>query len=89
MLKMRQTINLTGESVVDNTIVAGYNASIDSKNLDSVQFSSWINNTSLYKANRTACRADQAAFEDAVYAVQDEMIAEAGTDETATDDNEA
>lgn len=86
---MRQTINLTGESVVDNTIVAGYNASIDSKNLDSVQFSSWINNPALYKANRATCRADQAAFEDAVYAVQDEMIMEAEADEAVTEAEEA
>lgn len=31
----------------------------------------------IYKANRSECRADYAAFEDAVYAIQDEMIAAA------------
>lgn len=74
--------------MVGDTIVAGYHASIDSKNLDNIQFSSWINNTALYKANRTVCRADQAAFEDAVYAMQDEMIAEAGTDEVVVGTDE-
>lgn len=75
--------------MVGDTIVAGYNASIDSSNLNNVQLNSWINNTSLYKANRTACRADQAAFEDAVYAVQDEMIMEAEADEAVTEAEEA
>lgn len=77
MLKMRQTINLAGESVIDGVLVEGYNASIDSNNLDNVQFGSWINDPVMYKAHRTEVRADEAAFEDAVYAIQDELIAEA------------
>lgn len=76
MLTMRQTINVSGECVIDGVMVEGYNASIDSNNLDLVQFSSWINDPALYKANRTEARRDQAAFEDAVYAIQDELIAE-------------
>lgn len=77
MLKMRKTINLAGESIIDGVIVEGYNASIDSNNLENVQFGSWINDPVMYKANRIEARADQAAFEDAVYAIQDELIANA------------
>lgn len=77
MLKMRQTINLSGECIINDTLVEGYNASIDSNNLDNVQFSSWINDPVMYKANRAEARADQAAFEDAVYVIQDNLIAEA------------
>ena len=77
MLKMRQTINLAGESIIDDILVEAYNASIDSNNLEVVQFGSWINDPAMHKANRTEVRADEAAFEDAVYALQDELIAKA------------
>lgn len=75
MLKMRQTISVTGESVINDVMVEGYSANIDAEN--NVQFSSWINDPALYKSNRAEVRADEAAFEDAVYALQDELIAEA------------
>ena len=77
MLNMRKIINITGECVIDDIMVESYSASIDSTNLEKVQFSSWINDTVKYKAHRAEARADQAAFEDAVYAIQDELIANA------------
>lgn len=38
--------------------------------------STWQNDKAGYKNNRETARADQAAFEDAAYQKQDEMIAE-------------
>lgn len=76
MLNMKKSITLTGESVIDGTQVAGYQAVIDSTNPTDMNLSSWQNNKELYKANRTQCRKDQADFEDAAYTLQDELIAE-------------
>lgn len=76
MLNMKKSITLTGESVIDGTPVAGYQAVIDSANPTDMNLSSWQNNKELYKANRTQCRKDQADFEDAAYTLQDELIAE-------------
>lgn len=81
MLRMRKSINVTGESVINDVIVESYSASIDSNNLENVQFGSWINDPAMYKANRAEVRADEAEFEDAVYLIQDELIAEANTTE--------
>ena len=54
----------------------GFQAMIDSTNPNNMSISSWQTNPSLYKENRTVCRADQAEFEDYCYSVQDEKIAE-------------
>lgn len=78
MLQMRQSRNITGECVINNIIVAGYSATIDSSNPNHVQFGFWINEPAMYKEHKAEARADQAAFEDAVYAIQEEIIAESG-----------
>lgn len=76
MLKVERSITLTGESIIDGVQAEGYSAKISSENPDGITFSNWQANKTLYKANRTQCRQDAADFEDAAYAVQDEMIAE-------------
>lgn len=79
MLKVEKSITLTGASIIDGAQAEGYSAKISSENPDDITFSNWQVNKALYKANRTQCRQDAADFEDAAYAVQDEMIAEKET----------
>ena len=77
MLNCKQKITITGESVIDGVNVAGFSASIDSTDPSNVTFSTWQNDKQAYKENRVAVRADQAEFEDFVYAKQDELLAQA------------
>lgn len=86
MLKnFKKNITLSGQSVITVTEADGttkevvaetYNATINSEDPENMNLSSYQNNKALCKANRTQCRKDEAEFEDACYAIQDEMIAE-------------
>ena len=76
MLNMEKSITLTGNSMIGEEIAEGYRAEIKSHNPEDMNISSWQQNKALYKANRVQCREDAAAFEEAAYALQDEMIAE-------------
>lgn len=86
MLKnFKKNITLTGQSVITVTnedgttkevVVETYNASINSADPVNMNLSSYQNDKVLYKANRAQCRADEAEFEDACYAIQDEILAE-------------
>lgn len=75
MLNISEKITITGKSVIDGVEVCGYSAQIESTNPANMTLSDWQINKDLYKANRAACRADQAEFEDYAYAKQDELIA--------------
>ena len=75
MLKTTQKITISGMSIIDDVNVAEYSAQIDSENPENMTLSNWQNNKELYKVNRTACRANQAGFEDLAYQKQDELIA--------------
>lgn len=84
MLTKTRKITIEGKSVIDGVAVAGFAASIDSTNPAQMTLSSYQINKELYKKNRVAVRADEAAFEDYVYEVQDAMLAELATEtETA------
>lgn len=74
MLNIKKNITLTGESKIDGVVACGFRAVIDSEKPEDMTISSWQVNKNLYKANRAACRADEAEFEDAAYALQDELI---------------
>lgn len=82
MLNMKKSVTLTGESVIDGKQAEGYSATINSENPEDMNLSSWQQDKALYKANRTQCRQDAADFEDAAYALQDEMIAAMTAQET-------
>ena len=86
----KKSITLTAESVItvaegDTTkqvSVEGYSCTISSENPEDIRISRYqqgAEGKKLYKEHREQCRADYAAFEDAAYALQDEMIA-AGTE---------
>lgn len=76
MLEMKKNVTLTGSSVIDGVVAEGFSAVIDSDNPEDISITSWQNEKKVYKANRTICRADEAAFEEAAYEIQDQMIAE-------------
>ncbi|MFR8171215.1 MAG: hypothetical protein ACLU9Q_10390 [Marvinbryantia sp.] len=86
----KKSITLTAESVITVTegdttkqvSVEGYRCTISSENPEDISISRYPQGTDgkkLYKEHREQCRADYAAFEDAAYVLQDEMIA-AGTE---------
>lgn len=76
MLKTNKAITIKGNSIIDGKNAAGYQAVINSDNPEDMTITNWQIDKTLYKENREQCRADQAAFEDAAYALQNEMIAE-------------
>lgn len=86
MLKnFKQNITLTGQSVITVTnedgttkdvVAESYTATINSADPANMNLSSYQNDKVIYKTYRSQCRADEAEFEDACYAIQDEMIAE-------------
>lgn len=92
MLKnFKQNITLTGQSVITVTaedgstkdvVAESYTATINSADPVNMNLSSYQNDKAVYKANRAQCRKDEADFEDACYAIQDEMIAELASTET-------
>lgn len=76
MLKTNKATTIKGFSVIEGKNAAGFQAVINSDNPEDMTITNWQMDKALYKANREQCRADQAAFEDAAYALQNEMIAE-------------
>lgn len=80
-------ITLSAQSVVTvvdgdsarEVVVKGFTATIDSTNPENMTISDYFQGETgkmLYKEHRSECRADKAAFEDAAYILQDQMIAE-------------
>ena len=74
MLELKRKITYTGRSVINGVAAAGFQAIIDFENPSNMSTNNWVIDKALYKENRIICRADQASFEDQVYALQDEMI---------------
>ena len=72
----RKSINFSAGSVISETVVENYQCTINSNNPEELNYTSWISDKELYKANRKICQQDRAAFEDKMYAIQDNMIAE-------------
>lgn len=85
MLNMKRSITLFGASYIDGKQAEGYQAVIESENPNDIRFSNWQTDKELYKANRIQCRQDSADFEDAAYAIQDEMLAESSKEEVSAE----
>ena len=81
MLEMKKSVTVTGRSIIGGVEALGMQATIDSDNPEGVNFSSWQTDRALYKTNRVQCRADEAAFEDACYELQEEMMSKKETTE--------
>ena len=71
---------------IDGAEAAGFQAQIDSDKPENMTLSNWQTDTQLYKENRDVCRADQAAFEDYAYSVQDQLIVEKAAEKDETEE---
>lgn len=79
-----RTITARGSSSIENaegeTVeVAIFEAVINSTNPLNVSFNYYAVDETLYKANITQCRADEASFAQYVRGVQDEMLSDLTT----------
>lgn len=68
MLKSNKRIIINGESVIDEVAVCTFSASIDCENPEKTTIGQTQRDKEAYKKHRAECRADFAAFEDAVFA---------------------
>lgn len=75
MLTTKKTISITGTSAIDGVTAERYRAEIDQENPEDTAIIATQANKTLYKENRVTCREDRAAFEEYVYALQEEMLA--------------
>lgn len=76
MLKTTKATTLTGQSMVGEQQVIYLSANITTETTGNTTISQSITNDELYKANLKACRADVQAFQEAVWAAEDAMVAE-------------
>lgn len=75
MLKTSEKLNITGESIVGETVVCSYSVLIDKENPEKMIINQIQRDKEAYKENRAICRADFAAFEDLAYSRQSEIAA--------------
>ena len=73
-LEIVKTTKLVGSVKVNDAVVKTITADIDGKGVTT--FSEWINDAEAYAANRREVRKQEQAFQDAVYATEDAIIAE-------------
>ncbi len=73
-LEIVKTTKLVGSIKVGDTVVKTMTADIDDKGVTT--FTEWINDSEAYATNRREVRKQEQAFQDAVYAAEDAIIAE-------------
>ena len=71
----KKSITLNNEIKVDDIVVKGQQATIDSST-QTIRFSDWINDMDLYKDNRVTIRQKEAEFEDMAFEEQEKLISE-------------
>lgn len=79
-LTKQKTVNLSGESKIDNETVARFSAQVSSNDSLSQDIVTTIANVDLYRKNSKAVRDDANAFREYVYTVQDQVYSETGTE---------
>lgn len=73
-LEIVKTTKLVGSLKAGDTVIKTMTADIDDKGVTT--FTEWINDSEAYAANRREVRKQEQAFQDAVYAAEDAIIAE-------------
>lgn len=73
-LEIVKTTKLVGILKVGDTVAKTITADIDGKGVTTL--SEWLNDSTVYAANRDEVRTQEKAFQDAVYAAEDAIIAE-------------
>lgn len=74
-LTTKKNVTITGVSTIEGQQVAYFNATIPQDEGNS-SINRSVTNQELYEANRTEVRADERAFQDKVYEVEDSLAAE-------------
>ena len=87
-LRKAKAITLTGESVVNGTVVVRMSANV-STNGGSDSVNQYVQNVDLYNANKRDVRKDIAAFQDYVYEQQDAIDAELAADKKNSEASDA
>lgn len=75
MLELNKRTTIAGASVIDGVEVCAFTASIDFENPENTHIGQLQRDKDAYKQHREECRADFAAFEDAVIAEQERIFA--------------
>lgn len=73
-LEIVKTTKLVGRIKIDDTVVKTMTADIDDKGVTTPN--DWVDNAEVYPANRHEVGKQEQAFQDAVYAAEDAIIAE-------------
>lgn len=74
VLKLRQSVSLSGDSIVNDQTVASFSAQIPQSS-GGTNVNTNISNQQLYDLNRIVVRADEAEFQGKVYAIEDSLLA--------------
>lgn len=74
-LTYTDSITRIGYTIVDGVKIVQYNLVISMSNPNAMRCTAQRLKPELYKEHKDVCRADQAAFEDAAYELQDELLA--------------
>ena len=72
------TIQRLGYTVINDVRVVQYTCVIPLNDPTAMRIGITKLDSDIYKANRDVCRADYAAFEDAAYLLQEELLAKIG-----------
>ncbi|MCD7882531.1 MAG: hypothetical protein LUI87_02315 [Lachnospiraceae bacterium] len=76
MLTLVKNVTLTGTTTIGGKTVERHTATINSENPSEMTLNIGIKvNKALSEANLEACRAERNEFEDAAYALKNEMVA--------------
>lgn len=74
-MNIRKETTLTATSKLETgEPIMTFSGKISTDNPNDMKYTAAVMNQSLYRSNRAAAKADQAAFEDALYAEQDAML---------------
>lgn len=74
-LSYKDTIQRVGYTTIDGIKVVQHTCTISSENPQEMRVTMVKLDTAMYKTHRDVCRDDFALFEDAAYALQEELIA--------------
>ena len=78
MLKTTKQTTISGQSIINEKVIAYYSASIN-KESGSTSINSNVSDQELYDANKTEVRKDLADFTDVVYAEEDRLASDVET----------
>lgn len=76
MLKTTKSVSLSGQSTIEGQQVVYLNANVSTETAGNTNISQTIQNQELYMEHRKECRADVDAFQEQVWAIEDEMLEE-------------